>query len=88
MQSAEQAYWWVAELRSNLSKARQAQRGEVMPKRQWLSEEADLFLRSDEGGRALFWYREDPALLMIEDPARAGIQIEITNLEGARDVAT
>ena len=26
MQSAEQAYWWVAELRSKLSRARQSQR--------------------------------------------------------------
>jgi hypothetical protein len=57
-------------------------------KRQWLSEDADQFLRSDEGGRALFWYREDPALLMIEDPARAGIQIELTNRKDARCAAT
>jgi hypothetical protein len=58
-----------------------------MPKRQWLSEDADLFLRSDEGGSALFWYGGEHALLMIEDRARAGIQIEITNLEDVRDVA-
>ena len=59
-----------------------------MPKRQWLSEDADLILRSDEGGRALFLYSGEDALLMIEDPARAGIQTEITNLEDARGVAT
>ncbi len=59
-----------------------------MQKRQWLSEDADLFLRSEEGGRALFWYGEEPALRMIEDPARAGIQIELNNPEDARGVAT
>jgi hypothetical protein len=58
-----------------------------MPKRQWLSEDVDLFLRSDEGGRALFWYGGEDAMLMIEDPARAGIQIEITNPEDARGMA-
>ncbi len=40
---------------------------------------AALKLRSEEGGRALFWYREEPALVMIEDPAHPGIQIEVTN---------
>ncbi len=59
-----------------------------MPTRQWLSEDADLSLRSDEGGRALFWYRDEPALVMIEDPVRTGIQIELTNPEDARGVAT
>ncbi len=58
-----------------------------MQKRQWLSEDADLFLRSDEGGRALFWYGDEPAVVMIEDPARAGIQIELTDPEDARGVA-
>ncbi len=58
-----------------------------MKNKQWLSEDADLLLRSDEGGRALFWYREEPALLMIEDPARAGIQIELTDPKEARAVA-
>ncbi len=59
-----------------------------MPKRQWLSEDNDLFLRSDEGGRAPFWYGDEHALIIIEDPARAGIQIELTNPEDARGGAT
>jgi hypothetical protein len=59
-----------------------------VPKRQSLSEEAALFLRSDEGGRALFWYRGEPALHMIEDPARAGIQIEMNDSQDVRGVAT
>ncbi len=58
-----------------------------MPTRQWLSEDADLSLGSEEGGRALFWYRENPAPLMIEDPARAGIEIELTDPQEARAVA-
>jgi hypothetical protein len=57
-------------------------------KREWFSEDADLQLRSDDGGRALFWYREEPALLMIEDPARAGIQIELTTLADAHACAS
>ncbi len=59
-----------------------------MGKRQWLSENADLSLRSDDGGRALFWYDSEPALLLIEDPACWGIQIEITSPVDARGVAT
>ncbi len=59
-----------------------------MPRRQWLSEDADLSLRSDEGGRALFWYGSERALLVIEDPAHGGIQIELTKPEDARGVAT
>jgi hypothetical protein len=59
-----------------------------VPKRQWLSEEADLFLRSAEDGRALFWYGGEHALVMIEDPARTGIEIELTDSQDARGVAT
>lgn len=50
----------------------------------WLDDDADISLRSEEGGRAVVWTKTTPALAYVYDPARAGHEVVMTDAARAQ----